>query len=378
MRLILIILFLTIISPYQVLSQIDTSQISDSLRFGIFSDELDSLRLSKHIPGMAVAVVEDGKVLWSNGYGSSHFDTGDEAVFKAVTPDTPFWIASVTKPLVALLFLKLDDLGSIDLNDTINDMPGWSDFCGWLSTSTIVFGDDLQCNRPITVRNVLTHTVNGEPGSDFLYNPIMYSRLSRFIEFRYGNPISAAEGRHNTMAKLMQDHILGPAGMERTMASLWQREKAAVYFDMAQGFEYRDGAYGRKPHIERHLAGGAGVVSTVNDLARFDIALESGDLASESVMSQVFSPAVAPDGTTLPYAYGWYVQSYKGEKLIWHSGWDENAGFSALYLKVPNRNLTFIALANSEGMWWGNPLGKAQVENSSFANLFMEHFVFGD
>lgn len=378
MRLILIILFLTIISPYQVLSQIDTIQSSDSLRFGIFSDELDSLRLSKHIPGMAVAIVEDGQIAWSHGYGSSHFDTGDGAMFKAVTPDTPFWIASVTKPILALLFLTLEDRGELDLDETINEMPGWNGFCGWLSSSTIVFGEDLRCDQPITIRNVLTHTVNGEPGTGFLYNPIMYSRLSRYLEYVYGHPISAAEGRHNTMAKLMQDHILGPAGMERTMSSQWQREKAEVFFDMSQGFEFRDGSYVRKPHIERHLAGGAGVVSTVTDLARFDIALESGDIASESVMSQVFSPAVAPDGTKLPYAYGWYVQSYKGEKLIWHSGWDENAGFSALYLKVPNRNLTFIALANSEGMWWGNPLDRAEVEKSPFASLFLEYFVFGD
>ena len=378
MRLILIVLLLSVMSPGQLHSQIKSISHPDSLRFEAFSDELDSLRITKHIPGMAVAIVEDGQIAWSYGYGSSHFDTGDGAVFKAVTPDTPFWIASVTKPLVAFLFLKLEDRGEVDLDETINEMPGWSGVCRWLSSSTIVFGENLRCDQPITIRNVLTHTVNGEPGTSFLYNPIMYSRLSRYLEYVYGHPISDAEGRHNTMAKLLQEHVLGPAGMERTMASQWQREKAEVFFDMSQGFEFRDGSYLRKPHIERHLAGGAGVVSTVTDLARFDIALESGDIASESVMSQVFSPAVAPDGTTLPYAYGWYVQIHRGEKLIWHGGWDEHAGFSALYLKVPNRNLTFIGLANSEGMWWGNPLDKAQVENSPFASLFIEHFVFGD
>ena len=320
--------------------------------------------------------MKDQELVWSEGYGSSHFDTGDGATFKAVTPDTPFWIASVTKTFLGLLFLQLEEQGETDLGNQINEMPGWSNFCGWLSQSTIVFGNNLHCNKPITIQNVLNHTVNGEPGTSFIYNPIMYSRLSRYIEYQYGNPISAAEGRHNTMAQLVQENILGPAGMDRTMAGLWHREKALVYFDMSQGFEYSDSRYNRKRHFERHFAGGAGIVSTVNDLAKYDIALDRGEIASKSVMDKLFTPATAPDGTSLPYAFGWYVQEYEGEKLIWHAGWDEEAGFSALFLKVPDQNLTLILLANSEGMWWGNPLDKAEVEGSSFAQLFFNHFVF--
>lgn len=76
-------------------------------------------------------------------------------------------------------------------------------------------------------------------------------------------------------------------------------------------------------------------------------------------MRKLFTPATALDGTVLPYAYGWYVQQYQGETLVWHSGWDEEAGFSALYLKVPRRKLTLILLGNGEGLWWDNPLDGA-------------------
>lgn len=341
-----------------------------------FSAELDSLRQAHHIPGLAAAVVKEQELVWAKGFGNSHFDTGDGESFKSVTPDTPFWIASATKPFIGLLFLQLEEQGVIDLNDPINAMPGWDNFCGWLSSSPIVFGKNLQCESTITLRNLLNHTVNGEPGTSFLYNPLMYSRLSRYLEYVYRNPISAAEGRHNTLAKLVQEKILGPAGMDRTMAGMWHRDKPLVYFDMAQGFEYQDGEYVRKPHIERHFAGGAGIVSTVQDLATFDIALDKGTIASEAVMKQLFSPAVSPDGQQLPYAFGWYVQEYNGEKLIWHGGWDEKAGFSALYLKVPQRDLTMIVLANSEGIWWGNPLDKAEVEGSPFAQAFFKQVVF--
>lgn len=376
LRITLSVLFFVLLnSPLAISQPMSQPEKTDQL-FKSFSAKLDSLRKANHIPGLAAAVVQDQELAWSKGYGSSHFDTGDRTTFKAITPDTPFWIASVTKTFLGLLFLQLEEQGKVDLNNKINDMPGWSNFCGWLAQSEIIFGQDLHCDLPITLQNVLTHTVNGEPGTKFMYNPIMYSRLSRYIEYVYGNPISAAEGRHNTMARLIQDNILEPAGMDRTMSSMWQREKAMVFFDMAQGFEYNNGTYTRQRHIERHLAGGAGIVSTANDLARYDIALDTGKLASESIMEKLFTPAVAPDGTALPYAFGWYVQEYKGVKLIWHSGWDEKAGFSALYLKVPERNLTLILLANSEGMWWGNPLDKAEVEKSVFAQTFLDHFIF--
>lgn len=371
------IFFLILLTAsFSVYAQPAIPSTATDARIEAFSASLDSLRKATHIPGLAVAVVKDQELLWSEGFGMSHFDTGDGAEFKAVSPETPFWIASVTKTFVGLLFLQLEEQGKINLNDKINDMPGWSNFCNWLSQSPIVFGRNLQCDAPVTLRNVLNHTVNGEPGTSFMYNPLMYSRLSRYIEYVHGNSIAAAEGRHNTMAQLVQENILGPAGMDRTMASQWQREKAMVFFDMAQGYAYKHGRYSAQTRPERHLAGGAGIVSTVNDLARYDIALSSGKLGSETLMQKLFTPAKAPDGTTLPYAFGWYVQEYQGEKLIWHGGWDEEAGASALYLKVPERGLSLILLANGEGIHWGNPLNKAAVEQSAFAQAFLNHFIF--
>jgi hypothetical protein len=95
------------------------------------------------------------------------------------------------------------------------------------------------------------------------------------------------------------------------------------------------------------------------------------------MLRKLFTPAVAPDGAVLPYAYGWYVQQYRGETLYWHSGRDEEAGFSALYLKVPARRLTLVLLANGDGLAWGNPLDRAEVERSPFARAFLDRFVFG-
>ncbi|PQJ35428.1 hypothetical protein BSZ35_13165 [Salinibacter sp. 10B] len=365
------------VSTTQAVGQSPPNSATPDSTFQAFATDLDSLRQGNRIPGLAAAVVKDRKIAWMSGYGSAHFDTDDGAPDVSVTPDTPFWIASLTKTFVGLLFLQLDADGIVDLENRISDMPKWRDFCTWLAQSGIVFGRDLRCDVPITLRNVLHHRVNGTPGTRFLYNPIMDSRLSRYVEHVYGHPISAAEGRHNTMAQLVQKRILEPAGMTRTMASLWQREKADVFFDMAQGYGLQDGDYVQRRQPERHLAGGAGIVSTVRDLARYDVALDTGTLASDSVMNTLFDPPNQSDGTESPYAFGWYVQDYRGKRLVWHGGWDEEAGFSALYLKVPDRKLTLILLANSEVLHWGNPLDRAAVEQSPFAQIFLNRFVFG-
>lgn len=340
--------------------------------FTAFDARLQALRSEHKLPGLSVTVVKGGKLAWSKGYGFA-----DQEKEVPITPDTPYWIASVTKTFLGLLFLQLEADGKISLDDKINDVPKFDGLCEWLAGSKIPFGKDLRCNAPITIRNILNHTVNGTPGTRFLYNPIMYSRLSRYIEHKNGRSVDLVEGRHNTMAQLVEARILGPAGMTRTMASQWQREKALVYFDMAEGFGVdEEGNLIKRPHPERELAGGAGIVSTVLDLAKYDIAIDSGKLASKAVMEKLFTPAKAPDGTALPYAFGWYVQEYRGEKLYWHSGWDEEAGFSALYLKVPAKRLSLILLANGEGLWWGNAPGKAEVEKSPFAQAFFNQFVF--
>ncbi len=350
-----------------------TSEISAPDReLQTFASELDSLRKAHHIPGLAAAVVRDQTLVWSTGYGMAYLD--DDV---PVTPDTPFWIASVTKTFLGLLFLQLEADGEISLEDKINDVPEWDDFCEWFSKSGIIFGEDLRCNEAITVRNILNHTVNGTPGTRFLYNPFMFSRLSRYIEHTYGHSVRDIEGRQNTMAQLVEKRILTPAGMERTMSSQWQREKAPVFFDMAQGYGIEDGYYVRRRRPDRELAGGAGIVSTVEDLARYDIALDTGTLASGAVMEKLFTPTVSLDGNTLPYAFGWYVQNYNGVRLVWHSGWDEEAGYSALYLKVPEHDITLILLANGEGLWWENPLDGAEVEKSEFAMAFLDRFVLG-
>lgn len=115
------------------------------------------------------------------------------------------------------------------------------------------------------------------------------------------------------------------------------------------------------------------MISTVLDLAKFDIALDAGKLVTARSREQMMTPGRTSSRAVLSYGLGFYVQEYRGRKLVWHSGWWGKA-YSAIYLKVPEEKLTLILLANSEGLWWDNPLDQAQIEKSPFVAAFLEHF----
>jgi CubicO group peptidase (beta-lactamase class C family) len=115
-----------------------------------------------------------------------------------------------------------------------------------------------------------------------------------------------------------------------------------------------------------------GVVTTALDLALFDIAYDSGFLTAETrqmALSQAFA-----NGKPLPTGLGWFVQAYNGEPIAWQFGVVDGA-YSSLIIKVPNRRLTLILLANSDGLTGPFSLEAGDVTKSIFAKTFLRTFV---
>lgn len=331
-----------------------------------FVQRIDSLRRAHDVPGLSVAVVRDGELLLAAGLGYADLERRIPA-----TAETPYDIASVTKPLAAVVALRLAEEGVLDLDRPMAEYSEWADFCADFAEQPSILARDLRC-RPTghTLRHLLSHTATGTPGTRFSYNPVLYSWASR--------PIMSAAGAQ--FSDLVARYVFAPAGMERSARvyrDLPLREDLAAA--LAPGHRMGDdGRMERAPDSGSHGDGAAGgVISTVLDLARFDVALDRGALLSPGSRAAMMTPARSPDGEALPYGLGWFVQEHEGETLVWHSGWWEDA-YSALYLKVPERNLTFIVLANGEGVWWGNPSDEAAVERSDFAQAFLRTFVFVD
>jgi len=150
-----------------------------------------------------------------------------------------------------------------------------------------------------------------------------------------GDGVDKVEGRHNYLGKSIDKFILRPANMQRTMASMWDRNKMEVYFDLADGFSVDE--RGNKTKLRRpdkHIAGGAGMESTVLDLAKYEKAINSEAIASQKVPNKLLEPAKFINSAESPYGYGWYFQCYRDTKLMWHADWIPDAGYSGLGTKV--------------------------------------------
>ncbi|GAB4536580.1 MAG: hypothetical protein Tsb0010_16070 [Parvularculaceae bacterium] len=362
----------SIILATALLAQPSTANPIDAFRA-----YLPEFREEAGIPSFSVIVLKDGEIVLEEYLGARD-DEGDYPT----NADTSYFIASVTKSLTGTVFMRAADEGLVDLDARMADAePGWADFCDWYQGSGIIFAgaelrdDDgevvetippLDCAQPITIRHVLSHTINGELGTGFAYNPVAFARLGR---------VFPADG-DGSLRDLFYRFALDPAEMENTAAGWRDRDRGYVLSDLAPPFSVNaDGRYEKAPMPDDDFRGAAGVYATARDLAKFDRALDAGRLLSDETKQAMWTPMTGADGAPLPYSNGWYVQSYRGERLIWHSGWQPGA-YSAMYLKVPERNVTLIALGNSEGIWWNNPITRAAIETSPLASRFLDLFVF--
>ncbi len=154
--------------------QIGSYAYADELQ--AFESDVKAFRQANKIPGLAVGVVKDQNLAWSIGLGYA-----DSNRTVPVTADTPFWIASVSKTFVGLAYLHLEQQNQVQLDEIAAKTPNFDGLCRWLESTTIAFAKGLNCDAKITIRHILHHQVNDPPGSQFMYNPIMYSRLSIMV-----------------------------------------------------------------------------------------------------------------------------------------------------------------------------------------------------
>ena len=118
----------------------------------------------------------------------------------------------------------------------------------------------------------------------------------------------------------------------------------------------------------------AGLISTVLDMAKYDIAIDQNKFVTKETQQLAFTPTVSTKGEPLPYGLGWFTQNYKGTKLLWHYGfWTGNSSF---ILKVPEQNITFIIMANSDNLSRPTDLGSGDALSSAVSMAFLKTFIF--
>lgn len=354
-------------------STLNAQSVTQSKKVAEFKAYLKEFRKQKLIPSLSVAVVKDGKITVLESIGFQDHDAEE-----ATTEDTTYLIASITKTFTGATLLAMDADGHIDLDADFTTLSDWGRRCDWLTSSGNVFGGGrlengfqvpkIQCDGVITLRHVLQHQVQGKPGTGFFYNPIVFGRLSNWVE----------ENTNKSWRFWVRNYVIEPANLMNVAAGWRDVEASSALTHLAPPFrhapEENDGlANSILPNTE--LNASSGIIASAKMLAHYSIALDEGKILPPQLREIMWTPAKDKMGNDLPYAYGWYVQQWEGHKLVWHSGWWPDA-YASLLLKAPDDGLTLVVLGNTDGVRHEiDSLTGAHIERNPLALKFLELFV---
>jgi len=308
-------------------------------------------------PGLTLAVAQGDRQIFAEGYGKADVENDI-----ACAPDTVFRIASISKPMAAVAILQLAERGRLSLDDPVRKyVPAFP----------------LKGDAVITLRHVLTHTSGirhyapGEmdsrepyrtvtealavfkddpllfpPGTRYSYSSFAYNLLAGVVEAVSGLDFDA----------YLHDRVFGPAGM----TSSFLEHQGEIVKHRARPYVLEGGTLRNAPFADLSVKwAGGGIISTVEDLLRFHMALDQGKLLRPETLRQMYAPATLNDGTVLEYALGWDVRTdAAGKRWIAHSG--GATGGSSYLLRCPEDGTAVALLCNLGSA--GRPLAQLARE----------------
>jgi CubicO group peptidase (beta-lactamase class C family) len=328
---------------------------ADDFVLGRFAEYLDALRTQAGIPGMAAAIVGPVAVNWEAAFGLQDVERN-----VATRVDTPFQLDGTTQTFVASLAIRCAGDGWLSLDDTVGKFYPSSPDAG------------------ATIRQLLTHTSVGPNGLTFAYRPERLAPVAAAIAgctdstFRWGTAnLLEKVGMYESVPGADVAQLTPPA--ERFTPGELQR-----YGDLLRRLAtpYAVDARGRTPssYVANTLTPASGLIATVHDLEQFDLGLKKGFIVRPDGLALEWTPPTDASGRPLPHAYGWFVQQYNSEKIVWQFGVSDNAS-SSMIMILPRRGLTLILLANSQGLARPFALAAGDVTVSPFARLFLSIFA---
>jgi CubicO group peptidase (beta-lactamase class C family) len=297
------------------------------------------------IPGLSVAVVVNRQLVWSNGYGA--LDRKTSAPAKS---STVYRLASTTKPITATAVMQLVELGKINLDAPIQKYCPAFPEKQWPVTVAQLLGhlggirhyqSDPEFNSTRHYNSIVeslgifkNDPLKHEPGSKYLYSTYGYSLL--------GCAVEGASGV--TFIDHVREHILKPAGMSNTglddaHASIPNRAKGYM---KDQSGKIVDAI----PADTSSKIPGGGFVGTVEDLARFAIAIQTGRLLKETTLNQMWTRQKTRDGKEINYGLGWGISERSNQKELFHGG--SQQGASAFIYMLPEKGAAVVIMMNLE------------------------------
>lgn len=304
---------------------------------------LNDYLAKKQIPGCAVMVRQNGKVVLSAGYGMANLEHRVR-----VTPETIFQSGSMGKQFTAMAVMMLVEEGKLALNDPIAKhlaVPStWSGITvRQLLTHTSGLGDypenfslQQECTEDDLMKMITLQPLGFTPGDRWNYSNLGYVTLGILIHKVSGE----------FYGDLLQKRIFGPLGMTHTRII----SEADIIPNRAAGYVLKDGVLKNQKWVSPALntTADGSLYFTIEDIARWDEALEAGKLLSREGFEQMWTPVKLNDGSNASYGFGWQVRkTNSGHRILEHGGaWQ---GFASYIARYPEDHLSVVVFCNRAG-----------------------------
>jgi D-alanyl-D-alanine carboxypeptidase len=297
-------------------------------------------------PGAAAIVVKDGKVVYRKAIGMASMELG-----VPLQLDTVFRLGSITKQFTAAAVMLLVEDGKIALSDPIEKyLPGYptqghvitvehllTHTSGIQSYTSIPgwFPKKIRTDLPLLelIDAFKNEPMQFAPGERYSYNNSAYVILGAVIEKAAGD----------TYERVLAKRIFEPLGMTRTFFG----SNEPIIKGRAQGYGEDKGVVVNAQFLsmtQPHAAGS--LVSTIDDLAKWDAALTAGTILKPASLQRMTTPYTLKDGSSTGYGYGLQVGTLRGRKSVEHGG--GIPGFSTYALSLPGERIYVAVLANND------------------------------
>ncbi|MGI8735313.1 MAG: serine hydrolase domain-containing protein [Pyrinomonadaceae bacterium] len=294
------------------------------------------------VPGASVIVIKNGRALFKKAYGLANLE--DKI---AATTSTNYRLASVTKQFTAMAIMILAQRKKLSYKDRLTDFfPGFPEYGKQITvrhllnhTSGLIAYEDVMDDNaltPLTDQDVLdlmkqqNHT-HFPPGTQYRYSNGGYVLLGLIVEKASGT----------SFPEFLRKNIFAPLRMKHTV--LYHRDDHSDR-SRAYGYSKRGDAFVRTDQSLTSSTRGDGTVySSVEDLYRWDQALYGTRLVNAAALKQAFTAAAKVDEDT-DYGFGWFIESRRGLRTVWHSG--NTIGFTQFIRRFPDQKFTIIVQAN--------------------------------
>jgi len=308
-------------------------------------DAIAKQALSRPVAGISVAVARDGQVVLARGYGMANLEHSI-----AATPETVFHIASISKNVLAAVVLQLVDEGKLQLDDDVTKYVPEAPTLG----------------HHVTVRQLLNHTSGiysftslpdaaDNERRDLSHDQVLGLIKDKPFDFqpgtrwRYDNSGFYLAGMlvervaKQDYGAYVREHVFKPLGMNA--ASLCDARMVVPH--LASGYEVDGGALVNAAFLSWKLPFAAGAVcATANDLLKWQAALDTGRVLTQSSLALMRTPTTLADGTKIDYGLGTRLGSLDGHRVLGHTG--SGGGFSSVLESFPDDHLTIVILMNTE------------------------------